>query len=323
MTKTQSRRSVSDYLSTLPTEPETDLSIDLISLETSQPRRYFDPEKLEQLADSIRKFGIIEPLLVRQKGSSYFLVAGERRYRAAKMADLKTVPVVVRELSDEEALAVALVENLVREDLNPVEETEGILCLLALELQISVEEVKSLLYRWDNEQKGKATNNVIGSDQQAQIKGVFEGLGQSWQSFVNNRLPLLKLPNHILEEIRKGTIAYTKAKAISTLKNEDQQKILLDEAIAQGLSLTEIKQQIKILKEQQINEDISLQGRGLNNADEAEVLFKQQVNKTSQLLKKAKPLKNTRQQKKLLRLLSEIETLLTNTEISKDKEIEK
>ena len=61
MTKTQSRRSVSDYLSTLPTEPETDLSIDLISLETSQPRRYFDPEKLEQLADSIRKFGIIEP----------------------------------------------------------------------------------------------------------------------------------------------------------------------------------------------------------------------------------------------------------------------
>ncbi|WP_048753389.1 ParB/RepB/Spo0J family partition protein, partial [Crocosphaera watsonii] len=151
MTKTQSRRSVSDYLSTLPTEPETDLSIELISLETSQPRRYFDPEKLEQLADSIRKFGIIEPLLVRQKGSSYFLVAGERRYRAAKMADLKTVPVVVRELSDEEALAVALVENLVREDLNPVEETEGILCLLALELQISVEEVKSLLYRWDNE----------------------------------------------------------------------------------------------------------------------------------------------------------------------------
>ena len=249
MTKTQSRRSVSDYLSTLPTEPETDLSIELISLETSQPRRYFDPEKLEQLADSIRKFGIIEPLLVRQKGSSYFLVAGERRYRAAKMADLKTVPVVVRELSDEEALAVALVENLVREDLNPVEETEGILCLLALELQISVEEVKSLLYRWDNEQKGKATNNVIGSDQQAQIKGVFEGLGQSWQSFVNNRLPLLKLPNHILEEIRKGTIAYTKAKAISTLKNEDQQKILLDEAIAQVLSLTEIKQQIKILKE--------------------------------------------------------------------------
>ncbi|CCQ55381.1 Chromosome (plasmid) partitioning protein ParB / Stage 0 sporulation protein J [Crocosphaera watsonii WH 0005] len=123
---------------------------------------------------------------------------------------------------------------------------------------------------------------------------------------------MLKLPNHILEEIRKGTIAYTKAKAISTLKNEDQQKILLDEAIAQGLSLTEIKQQIKILKEQQINEDITLQGRGLNNADEAEILFKQQVTKTSKLLKKAKPLKNTRQQKKLLRLLSEIDTLLTD-----------
>ncbi len=307
---------MSDYLSTLPTEPETDLPIELISLETSQPRRYFDPEKLEQLADSIRKFGIIEPLLVRQKESSYFLVAGERRYRAAKIAELKTVPVVVRELSDEEALAVALVENLVREDLNPIEETEGILCLLGLELQTSVAEVKSLLYRWDNQQKGKATNNVIGSEQQAQIKSVFEGLGQSWQSFVNNRLPLLKLPNHILSEIRKGTIAYTKAKVISTVKNEDQQKKLLDEAISRGLSLTEIKQRINTLKEQPINEDPALQGLGLNNADDAEILFKQQVKKTSQLLKKAKPLKNRRQQKKLLRLLSEIETLLTNTETS-------
>jgi ParB family chromosome partitioning protein len=311
LTKTQSRRSVSDYLSTLPTEPETDLPIELISIETSQPRRYFDPEKLQQLADSIRQFGIIEPLLVRQKESNYFLVAGERRYRAAKMAELKTVPVVVRELSDEEALAVALVENLVREDLNPIEETEGILCLLALELQTSVEEVKSLLYRWDNEQKGKATNNVIGSDQQAQIKSVFEGLGQSWQSFVNNRLPLLKLPSHLLCEIRKGTIAYTKAKAISTLKNEEQQKTLLDSAISEQLSLTEIKQRIKTLKEQQQNKDTALNGQGLN--DDEENLFNQQVNKTNLLLKKAKPLKNRRKQKKLLRLLSEIETLLNET----------
>ena len=296
---------MSDYLSTLPTESETDLSIEFISIDTSQPRRYFDPEKLEQLADSIRKFGIIEPLLVRQKESSYFLVAGERRYRAAKIAGLKTVPVVIRELSDEEALAVALVENLVREDLNPVEETEGILSLLGLELQTTVEEVKSLLYRWDNEQKGKSTNNVIGSEKKAQIRSVFEGLGQSWQSFVNNRLPLLRLPSHLLEEIRKGTIAYTKAKAISTLKNEDRQRTLLDEAISQGLSLTDIKQRINTLKQEQ------QQQQNNNNSD---VLFKQQINKTSQLLKKAKPLKNSRQQKKLLRLLSEIEALLTKTE---------
>ncbi len=296
---------MSDYLSTLPTESETDLSIEFISIDTSQPRRYFDPEKLEQLADSIRKFGIIEPLLVRQKESSYFLVAGERRYRAAKIAGLKTLPVVIRELSDEEALAVALVENLVREDLNPVEETEGILSLLGLELQTTVEEVKSLLYRWDNEQKGKSTNNVIGSEKQAQIRSVFEGLGQSWQSFVNNRLPLLRLPSHLLEEIRKGTIAYTKAKAISTLKNEDRQRTLLDEAISQELSLTDIKQRINTLKQEQQQQQ---------NNNDSDVLFKQQINKTSQLLKKAKPLKNSRQQKKLLRLLSEIEALLTKTE---------
>lgn len=299
MVKT-TRRTVGEYIGQLPTAPETTLPLDSIVVDSSQPRRYFDPEKLQQLAESIKRHGIIEPLLVRRKGTQYCLVAGERRYRAAKLIGLPTVPVVIRELSDDEALALALVENLVREDLNPVEETEGVLSLLGLELNLSTEETKSLLYRIDNQQKGKATNNVIGNQQYQQIQDIFEGLGQSWQSFVNNRLPLLNLPDYLLEEIRKGTIAYTKAKAISTIKDQKAQQKLLVDALTQKLSLSEIKQQVQTLK-LEIQEKL----------DESSLGFKQQVDRTYKLLKRTQKLNDGRQQKKLERLLSEIEVLLT------------
>lgn len=293
------RRTVTDYLSEIPTDPDTTLPVESILIEPGQPRRYFDQAKLQQLADSIKQHGIIEPLLVRRKGSAYHLVAGERRYRAAQLLNLATVPVVIKELSDEEALALSLVENLVREDLNPVEETEGILALLGLELQLETEQIKSLLYRWDNEQKGKATNNVIGSEQAQQIQEIFEGLGQNWQSFVNNRLPLLKLPSHLLEEIRKGTIAYTKAKLISTLKDEAAQQQLLSQAIAQELSLSEIKKRLQALKQKDSEKEA-----------ENTLIFQEKVTKTYKLLKRVKLEPNSQQQQRLLKLLSDIEALL-------------
>ena len=163
------------------TSPQT-LKIEAIVLPSSQPRRYFDPQKLEQLTQSVKAHGILENLLVRplknQEGS-YELIAGERRYRAAKAAELKEVPVTIRELSDEEALSIALVENLQREDLNPVEETEGIVTLLGIQLQESPEAIISLLHRMDNEQKKKVTNNVIGNAEKQKIESIFEGLGQN------------------------------------------------------------------------------------------------------------------------------------------------
>ena len=101
-----------------------------IELPESQPRKYFNPEKLEELATSMRTHGVLTPIVLRPRGGSkYELVAGERRFRAAKMAGLKQIPAVVKQLDDELALQIALVENLQREDLNPVEETEGILQL--------------------------------------------------------------------------------------------------------------------------------------------------------------------------------------------------
>jgi len=140
------------------------VAVTAIRLPPQQPRRYFDPDKLEQLVLSIKEHGILEPLLVRPRpGGEYELVAGERRYRAAQKLGLAEVPVVIRKLTDEEALALSLIENLHREDLNPVEETEGILQLLSLKLNVAVEETISLLYRMQNEAKGKVTQNVLGS----------------------------------------------------------------------------------------------------------------------------------------------------------------
>jgi ParB family chromosome partitioning protein len=121
------------------------VSIESIHLPGQQPRRYFDPEKLQSLVRSISEQGILEPLLVRPLANKqYELVAGERRYRAAQIVSLTEVPVVIRQLSETEALQLALIENLQREDLNPVEETEGILQLLALKLESKQQEVISL-----------------------------------------------------------------------------------------------------------------------------------------------------------------------------------
>ena len=136
---------------TAPTPNNAFIAIEKIQLSSQQPRRYFDPDKLEQLTLSVKEHGILEPLLVRPlKDGNYELVAGERRFRAATAASLTEVPVVVKELTDSEALQLALVENLQREDLNPVEETEGILQLLALNLEIETQEVVSLLYQMQN-----------------------------------------------------------------------------------------------------------------------------------------------------------------------------
>jgi ParB family transcriptional regulator, chromosome partitioning protein len=149
----------------LPAATETTIKLSDIVLPQHQPRRYFDPQALKELVSSVKQHGILQPLLVRPiGGGKYELVAGERRYRAGQEAKLEVAPVVVRELSDDQAFQLALIENLQREDLNPVEETEGILHLLSIRLHCDVEAVKSLLYRMKNahskgEQPSKSSFN--------------------------------------------------------------------------------------------------------------------------------------------------------------------
>ncbi len=232
--------------------------VSLMSIKTrEQPRHYFDPEKLEQLVQSIAQHGILEPLLVRPLATDqYELVAGERRYRAALKLGLPEVPVVIRQLSDDEAIQLALIENLQREDLNPIEETEGVLQLLAFRLKMPVQAVPALLYQMKNalEKETDARNNVIPkfrSDQTLEIQSVFQDLGlMNWLSFTCNRLPLLNLPNEILNAIRSGKIAYTKALAIARIKDESQRRTLLDRAIDENLSLNQIRAYIKAIKPQ-------------------------------------------------------------------------
>lgn len=233
-----------------PTSPER-LAISQISFPKQQPRRYFDPEKMEQLVLSIKEHGILEPLLVRslENSDKYELVAGERRYRAAKEAGLTEIPVVIRELSDEQAIQIALIENLQREDLNPVEETEGVLQLLSLKLQMPTPDVPKLLYRMQHEAKGNVAHNVMGSDEDKAVQSVFAALGtMTWESFVNNRLPLLNLPQDVLEALRQGKIAYTKAQAIARVKDDGHRQELLESAITEDLSLVQIKERIGSLK---------------------------------------------------------------------------
>ena len=288
-----------------------------IHIAATQPRRYFDPKAISELAESIKQHGILQPLLVRPRArTGYELVAGERRYRAAKECGLKDVPVVIRKLSNEAAFQLALIENLQREDLNPVEETEGILHLLAIRLGKAVEEIPPLLRRLQHERKesAKSDNNVIGTEgtekqdadnnviesEQSQaektsnnvigkekadennvigeqeldqkessnnvigkedsnknepssqenpelkiVEEVFKSLGlMAWESFANNRLPLLNLPEDILEALRKGSLEYTKAKAIAQIKDTSERVAFLEQAIKENWSLSEIKQRI-------------------------------------------------------------------------------
>lgn len=233
------------------TPDKQSLPVELITLRANQPRRYFDPEKLRQLTESIRQHGVLEPILVRplKKVGIYELVAGERRLRAAQEVGLTSIPVVIRDLDDEEALQLALVENLQRENLNPVEEAEGVLELLALRLNIPSIDVPPLLYKMRNEAIGKVNQNVLINSEAQAVQAVFTELGTvSWESFVTTRLPLLRLPPEILEALQKGEIAYTKAQIIARIKDKEQRDSLLQQAISDDLSLSEIKTRIKEIK---------------------------------------------------------------------------
>jgi ParB family chromosome partitioning protein len=273
------------------------VAVTAIRLPPQQPRRYFDPDKLEQLVLSIKEHGILEPLLVRPRpGGEYELVAGERRYRAAQKLGLAEVPVVIRKLTDEEALALSLIENLHREDLNPVEETEGILQLLSLKLNVAVEETISLLYRMQNEAKGKVTQNVLGSQSGEEVKSLFDSLGlMSWESFASSRLPLLKLPTEVLDALRRGEIEYTKATAIARVKDVSARRALLKAAIEEKLSLTQIAERIKATRPSGSQDSL-----------------KERIKQASSRLQKAKLWDSPEKQQVLEKLLEQMEALLAD-----------
>ncbi|UKP01072.1 ParB/RepB/Spo0J family partition protein [Nostoc sp. UHCC 0870] len=288
----------------MATTPNT-VAINLIKIPPSQPRRYFDEHKLEELSRSIQKLGILEPLLVRPlSGGDYELVAGERRYRAAIMAGLTEVPVVVRDMDDITTYQVRLVENLQREDLNPLEETEGILELFAIQMQITQQEVSSHLNRMRNvcDRNSELRHNVMSQRETKIVEELFASLGRmSWESFVKNRLPLINLPADVLEVLRSGQLEYTKARAIARVSDESTRKQLLEDAIAYNLSLSEIKRKIKGI-------ETTVQSNSSSPTNLASI--KDRVDDTFQRFKKAKVWDDPKKKSKVEKLLSQLNELI-------------
>ena len=276
------------------------ISLSKIVLPNQQPRRYFDPEKMFTLVESVRQHGILEPILLRSlDNDTYELVAGERRYRAAKEVGLDAIPAVVRQMTPEEALQIALVENLQREDINPVEETEAILQLLVLKLNLSIDEVTAQLYRMRHITRGEIGQNVLTSPGYDEaIVSVFSSLGFKWESFITSRLPLLKLPSEILDVLRQGRIEYTKALAISRIKDEISRQELLNQAIEQGLSLVQIRELIAVLHQSQ-------------SSKHDQNKLKIQVDTALRALKKSNVWSDPKKQKRLEKLMQEIESLIS------------
>lgn len=286
-----------------PVSGDQSIAIAAIVLPESQPRRYFDPQKQQQLTESVRQHGILEPLLVRpaSKPGLFELVAGERRLRAAQAVGLTAVPVTIRDLSDEESLQLALVENLQREDLNPIEETEGILQLLGLRLKLPPIDVPPLLYRMRNQAIGNSNQNVLIKSEAQAVETVFAELGTiTWESFVTTRLPLLRLPPEILAALHSGRIAYTKAQAIARIKDDQQRRQLLAEAIAQDLSLTQIKAEIASLRVAK------------RDSKARESPLKEEIDDILRLAKRSQVWSDPKKQRRLQKLLAELKTLVAD-----------
>jgi ParB family chromosome partitioning protein len=185
--------------------PLQEVAIDRLMSGRFQPRRRFSEEGLAELAASIREHGVVQPIVVVAAGERYEIVAGERRFRAAKLVGVERVPVVVRERpSDRQLLELALVENLQREDLNAMEESEAF-GRLREEFALSQEEIA----------------NRVGKD----------------RSTVANSLRLLKLQSEVKEMIRAGAFSGGHARAIASLANPDEQHGLAQEVVRRGLSV--------------------------------------------------------------------------------------
>jgi ParB family chromosome partitioning protein len=189
--------------------------IEEIKPHRGQPRKTFSPEKLDELAASIREKGIIQPLVVRRKSDHYELIAGERRWRAAQKAGLREVPVVIQDVSDDAALEMALIENIQREDLNAVEEAEA---YHALQEQFSLSQ----------EELAKR----VGKD----------------RSTVANAIRLLRLPLEIKRDVIEERLSMGHARCLLSLENHDQMKQCRDEIVKGGLTVRAAENLVKRIK---------------------------------------------------------------------------
>ncbi|HOP74502.1 MAG TPA: ParB/RepB/Spo0J family partition protein [Bacillota bacterium] len=198
---------------------QSHININLIVPNPYQPRKEFSDEKLSELAESIKVHGIIQPLLVREINGQYQLIAGERRLRAAKLAGLDEVPVVIKDLTDQSMMEIALVENIQRENLNPIEEAEA---------------YRRLMNEFNFTQDDIAKK--VGKSRPA----------------IANILRLLNLPQEIQHDLSNGTLTMGHARALLGLKTQDDQKEVWHQIQAEGLSVRETEELIRKLNEEPV-----------------------------------------------------------------------
>jgi ParB family transcriptional regulator, chromosome partitioning protein len=220
-----------------------------IAYHDRQPRQFMDPVALAALTASIRERGVLEPVLVRRLERGYELVAGERRTRAAREAGLTHVPAIVLDLDDREALEISIMENLQREDLNAVEETEAVLQLLELSLGIDRAGALALLNEVVQESRGRVPQARFAGEQKRVAVDLFERLGRfTPASFLANRVPILGFPSELLAAVRDGRLSFTKAQALARVGDPEDRGRLLEEAAGEELSLSQIRRRITELR---------------------------------------------------------------------------
>ena len=192
-----------------------DLLVDEILPNRMQPRSFFNDDKLEELVASIKEHGILQPVVVQKAGSGYELIVGERRWRASKKLGLKKIPAVIREVSDEQSLEIAIIENIHRQDLNPIEEAEAY-ARLCKEFALTQEMVA----------------DKVGKSRTA----------------VANTLRLLKLSGSIKEDLVSGKISMGHARALLALENTKKMEALRKEIVKQNLTVRQTENQVNKLK---------------------------------------------------------------------------
>ncbi len=181
-----------------------EIPLDEIRSNPYQPRKEFDEESLNEFAESIKEHGVIQPIIVKKSIKGYELIAGERRTRASKIAGEKTIPAIIREISDQEMMEIALIENIQREDLNPIEEAEAFAKII----------------------------ETSGITQEEAAKR----FGKS-RSYITNLVGLLRLPKYTIELVRDGKISMGHARVLSKLEDPDQIDEIAKEIVSKGLSV--------------------------------------------------------------------------------------
>jgi ParB family transcriptional regulator, chromosome partitioning protein len=250
------------------TAPVENIPLERIHDNPRQPRRHREDHRFHMLVESIRAQGVLQPILLNRVGGTLELIAGQRRLAASRHLQLKAIPARIVTLNQHEAARAAITENIAREDLNPFDEAEAIVGLLALELGISDQQVIkefNRLARLTNREIAilHASNTPDGATIRT-FEELFKALGRSqWRSFAKVRLPILNLEPELIDALRSGALELTNALAIHRVKNPHERAALLEQALTEGLSARKIRDLTRVAN-QESESDLERVRRQLN-----------------------------------------------------------